>query len=83
MKNLNQNDACVGCVCVPVCAVYRATGGVVKCEHRHEEDCYIHKVRAEAHQATMTMKCGRCGAYVLEQDHACPGCGAMFNGSVE
>ena len=29
---------CNGCVCMPVCCVYRATGGVMKCNH-----CHCHK----------------------------------------
>lgn len=41
---------------------------------------YADMIPAEAHQVTMTMKCGRCGAYVLEQDHVCGGCGALFGG---
>ena len=83
MSLMELTNICNACVCQSVCGVYHATGGMNKCDHYHEKDCYIHRVRAEAHQVTMTMKCGRCGAYVLEQDHLCPGCGAMFDGSVK
>lgn len=32
MENLNLCDVCV---CEPVCMIYRATGGVVSCNHFH------------------------------------------------
>lgn len=41
---------------------------------------YADKIPAEAHHVVMTMRCGRCGAYVLEQDHVCGGCGVLFGG---
>ena len=45
---------------------------------------YANKVRAkEPNHVVMTMQCDNCGAYVLEQDHVCAGCGAIFKGSVE
>ena len=71
---------CKSCVCAEVCGICRATGGVDRCRYYHAKDECVERVRAEAHQVTMTMKCGRCGAYVLEYDHLCPGCGAMFKG---
>ena len=39
---------------------------------------YADMIPAEPHQVVMTMKCGKCGAYVLEQDYVCGGCGALF-----
>ena len=41
---------------------------------------YADMIPAEPYQVVMTMKCGRCGAYVLEQDHVCGGCGSLFGG---
>lgn len=83
MESLKEKWICDECACQPVCEIYRATGGVTRCCWMVPAERYVKRVRAEAHQVTMTMKCGRCGAYVLEQDHLCPGCGAMFDGSVE
>ena len=78
-----KENKCGQCACNPVCELYRAMGELEKCRHFREKEIYIKRVRAEAHQVVMTMKCGRCGAYVLEYDHLCPQCGAMFDGSVE
>ena len=74
---------CDECACKPVCGTYRATEGVTQCKYIVPAEQYVKRFRAEGHQVTMTMKCGRCGAYVLEQDHLCPQCGARFDGSVE
>lgn len=76
----SSKGICESCVCMVVCSILRATGGMERCKHYHEVDRYTHKVRAEANQIVTTMRCGRCSAYVLEQDHVCPGCGARFNG---
>lgn len=83
MKNPREKLICDECACQSICNVYHATGGVIKCHYIIPAKHYTKRVRAEAHQVVMTMKCGRCGAYVLEQDHLCPQCGAMFDGSVE
>ena len=83
MANLMKKNKCEQCACNPVCGVYRAMGELEKCGYFREKEIYVKRVRAEAHQVVMTMKCGRCGAYVLEQDHLCSQCGAMFDGSVE
>ena len=83
MENLEEKRICDECACQPVCGVYRATGGITKCSDIVPVTQYVKRVRAEAHQVVMTMRCGRCGAYVLEYDHLCPQCGAAFDGSVE
>ena len=83
MENSKEKRICDECACRQVCSTYRATGGVTKCRYLIPAEQYVKRVRAEAHQVTMTMKCGRCGAYVLEQDHLCPQCGARFNGECE
>ena len=83
MENLREKQICDECACGPVCDIYRVTGGVTQCRHVIPAERYVKRIRTEAYQVLMTMKCGRCGAYVLEQDHLCPQCGAMFDGSVE
>ena len=73
---------CDNCVCMPVCEVYRATGGVARCKHRHEGSFYATKLSAtEVIEVTLTKRCSRCDCYMLETDHVCPGCGAIMKGS--
>ena len=69
---------CYKCMYRPICGISCETEDNSKCKYYHAKNESAKKVRAEAHQVTMTMKCGRCGAYVLEQDHVCGGCGALF-----
>ena len=83
MENLKGKRICEECACKPVCSTYHATDGVIRCCYVVPAERYVKRIRAEAHQVVMMMKCGSCGAYVLEQDHLCPQCGAMFDGSVE
>lgn len=78
-----RKTLCDDCACQVVCGAYDATGGLDKCEFFQRKEIYVKRFRAEAHHVVMTMKCGRCGAYVLEYDHLCPQCGARFDGSVE
>ena len=78
-----KKNKCEQCACNSVCEVYRAMGELEKCGYFREKETYTKRVRAEAHQVVMTMKCGRCGAYVLEYDHLCPQCGTRFYGGVE
>ena len=82
MENSMRKWICDECACKPVCDAYRATGGIAQCRYVTPVEQYAKRVRAEAHQVVMTMKCCRCGAYVLEQDLLCPQCGARFDGSV-
>lgn len=40
---------------------------------------YAKKLSAEEPvQVTLTMMCSRCRCLLLEHDHVCPGCGAIF-----
>ena len=75
-----QKSKCAECACRPVCGLYSAMGALERCSYFREREVCVERVRAEAHQVVMSMKCGRCGAYVLEQDHLCPQCGASFYG---
>lgn len=83
MNEWYNGGICGDCACIPVCMIYSATGGVAQCRYMISAERYVKRVRAEAHQVVMTMKCGRCGAYVLEQDHLCPQCGAQMKMEVE
>ena len=82
-KAQNEQNVCDDCVCLPVCGIYNATGGIGQCKHRtvREKVEYATKIRAsEPNHVILTMKCSRCGAYMLEQDHVCPACGAIMRG---
>ena len=76
MENLKQ---CKDCVCRPVCAVYRATGGMKECRFYHAPDAYADRLDAdECVYVMLTKMCSRCKCHMLPQDHVCPGCGAIM-----
>lgn len=71
---------CKDCVCRPVCAVCRATGGMKKCRFYHAPDVSAVKLDAkEPAYVMLTKMCSRCMCHMLPQDHVCPGCGAIMH----
>ena len=73
------SNICDNCVCQKVCAIYRATGGVAKCEYYHVAETFAKKLPAdEAVRVELTVMCSRCRCHMLPQDHVCPGCGAIM-----
>ena len=71
---------CDECLCWPICSTYRATNGVRHCKYFYAGSPHAKMERAkEPVSVVLIMQCGRCGAHVLEQDHICPGCGAILD----
>ena len=90
MINLEMS-LCESCVCRPVCAIYRATGGMPKCPHHHQ--CVETKERDERkpvqwelikvwdakwHGFWYKWRCPKCGHVTpidMTTKNFCPNCG--------
>lgn len=85
---------CNNCIHKAVCSIYRATGGVKKCEHHKEERRGRWKPDLHPHDGQpyrdelygYVFKCSACGgatmgSYDLEcRENYCPQCGADMRG---
>lgn len=75
---------CNNCIHKAVCSIYRATGGVKKCEHHREE----RKGEWEKDEYTCFVRCNQCKDVYIEASWLksgkwsyCPNCGADMRGA--
>ena len=66
---------CNNCIHKAVCSIYRATGGVKKCEHFKEER------KGEWLEGKTLEKCSICGKKGFPDWRYCPSCGADMRGA--
>lgn len=81
---------CNNCIHKAVCSIYRATGGVKKCEHHREERKGKWVVKRMPEIRVMEVNCSACGwrdvdtydAIISYPDfNFCPNCGADMRGA--
>ena len=80
---------CNNCIHQPVCSIYRATGGVKKCEHHKEERKGEWKQKRLNNFRMWEVRCSECGWWGIEDYdqydnpsnfNFCPECGADMRG---
>lgn len=86
MTEWYANGICGDCACIPVCDIYRATGGgITQCKYRIERDLYgewIYKA-CKDDESLMLYHCSLCDAPSAREYPYCRECGAKMEMGVE
>lgn len=64
-KLKKKDTICNKCLCQPVCSIYRATGGVKKCEHHREEQRRGRWEQVQRWATKAKYRCSVCGREIM------------------
>jgi hypothetical protein len=78
MSEWYKSGACGECACIPVCAIYNATGGVVQCKYKVAKTLNGEWIYApcEDDETVWVYHCNLCGALSAQMHPYCRGCRA-------
>ena len=78
----NAKDLCENCVCLPVCGVYRATGGTTQCKFHQVENTgrWILKWHIDPDGDYKLYHCSECDTPNARERNYCNECGARMRG---
>lgn len=86
MSEWYNSGICSDCACIPVCAIYNATGGAVaQCKYRvpiPDKGEWIYKP-FQGDESVWLFHCSKCDAPSAQKREFCPSCGAKMILEVE
>lgn len=81
-KAQNEQSICDDCVCLPVCGIYSATGGVARCKYKVNRGLHGKWICKED-ETLMLYHCSLCDAPSARECPYCRECGAQMEMNVE
>lgn len=76
---VHKESQCAHCACSMVCDIYKATGGVSRCEHFYEKRQpaqWIRRKHDDGYGGFSLWHCSRCDGPSANQRNYCAECGA-------
>lgn len=80
MSEQYKSGICGDCACIPVCAIYTATGGVARCKYKVAKTPRGEWIYApcEDDETVWVYHCSLCGALSAQKHPYCRECGAQM-----